>query len=178
MNNKVHSHDDSCVGGSENNWYKFEQGMEVYSEETKKKCLKEFSNVLERLIVLRQTTELKIRQFGRIWKIFTMFKGLKSIAGNSSESLPSWLCCQFLCQPFTEINFSGFSPCSFVLWDTRRGDLFSCSWLWSGCEVRSSVTILIVSWSLNHCWGDGRGKRTVGKLFPALLFLQVYCHMI
>ena len=66
MNNKVHSHDDSCVGDSENNWYKFEQGIEVYSEETKKKCLKEFSNVLERLIVLRQTTELKIRQFGRI----------------------------------------------------------------------------------------------------------------
>lgn len=65
MNNKVHSHDDSCVGGSENNWYKFEQGMEVHSEETKKKRLKGFSNVLERLIVLRETTELKRRQFGR-----------------------------------------------------------------------------------------------------------------
>lgn len=39
--------------------------MEVHREETKKKCLKEFGNVLERLIVLRQTTELKRRQFGR-----------------------------------------------------------------------------------------------------------------
>ena len=65
VNNKVHSHDDSCVGGSENNWYKFEQEMEVHREETKKKRLKEFGNVLERLIVLRQTTELKRRQFGR-----------------------------------------------------------------------------------------------------------------
>lgn len=65
VNNEVCSYGDSCVGGSENNWYKFEQGMEVHREKTKKKRLKEFGNVLERLIVLRQTTELKRKQFGR-----------------------------------------------------------------------------------------------------------------
>lgn len=63
-NNKVHSHNGSSAVGSENDWYKFEQAMEVHREETKKKDLKEFGNVLQRLVVLRQTVEEKRRQLG------------------------------------------------------------------------------------------------------------------
>ena len=38
--------------------------MEVHKEETKEKYLKVFGNVLERLVVLRQTVEEKRGQLG------------------------------------------------------------------------------------------------------------------